>query len=49
MLKDGYRKVILPHYMSALSDQIVDTPTLEWTRSIQDRRFSEMDGAGSRT
>jgi len=46
MLKDGYRNVILPFTISQPSR--TELP-LDKTRSIQDRQFSEMDGAGCRT
>jgi hypothetical protein len=47
MLKEGYQKVICLSSCAPLY-QTDDAPTLDKTRSIQNRQFSEMDGAGRR-
>ena len=49
MLREGYKKVIpLFILMSTLPDQLMTFLPIEKTRSIQNRQFSEMDGAGCR-
>jgi len=46
MLKDGYEKVICPFLICRIKPMILRR--LDETRSIQNRRFSEMEGAGCR-